>query len=747
MATSPTDLDIINQEVPDPESNVLPQEVIDVIEVIKNQLDLEERNVRQLLIKEWKRFELAWRGIQNIFWSEKANDWKTFDDLSLDKNDIPPGLDPDQYNQIVNIFRAHGESIIAALTVSVPAIRCYPEDADKIEDIIAAKGFTKLSDKIDNDIDAPLKLVQILFNLYCFGIAFGYNYHETDEKYGTEKEPQFGLVEKENPVSQCPDCESMAGPEMVGSPCPSCMEMSDPSVPPPQMQASTQTSSDMEEIREIVLPKSQECIEIFGPLHVKVPHNLTDLRNAPYLCLEMEHHYTILREMYPDKASEINGNTNLSESDRWARNPLESGSTVPNMCTYSRWWLRPSAYNILEAGDEKLQLIKQQFPDGLLAIFVDNVFMEARAENLDDHWTVTTSPLSLTLNAPALGAGVMPIQEMRNELDALTMRSIKNGIPETFVDPSVVDLDAYNATPAEPGLVFGAKPRPGQKLGDAFFTNTPTTLSRDVPAYREQLDADAQFVSGAYPSVYGGPNTGGSKTASEYDQSRNQALQRLSLAWKMLNIFWAAVKKRAMLEYRQNITKDQNFVKYSGGSFVNVWIKQEELSGSIGRVETETSDQFPLSWIQLRGLMLQLLQMNNQNINAMLFDPANIGEMSKTIGWTDMKIPGENDRNKQLAEIGEMVKGQYVQVDPMLDNSAVHVEVIKDYLCGAKGMDLQQNNPEAYAMIHQHLQEHMMIINPPAPTGQMMPSPPMDPGQGQPAPVQNVPPNGEQQNG
>jgi hypothetical protein len=62
----------------------------------------EEQSVREMRIAFWKKLENYFDGIQNIFFDYGAQDWRRVDVTSN-------VFDPNMYDKIVNIYRAHGE--------------------------------------------------------------------------------------------------------------------------------------------------------------------------------------------------------------------------------------------------------------------------------------------------------------------------------------------------------------------------------------------------------------------------------------------------------------------------------------------------------------------------------------------------------------------------------------------------------------------------------------------------------------
>src|SRR5689334_21114991 len=106
-------------------AEVKDKRIEDLLKSVTDHFDQEDTAVRQRQIRTWRRLKLYWDGFQNTWYSEVAHDWRIYDDEMRAANN-----DNGLYDKPVNIFKAYLESIIAALSVSIPSIKCYPDDAD-----------------------------------------------------------------------------------------------------------------------------------------------------------------------------------------------------------------------------------------------------------------------------------------------------------------------------------------------------------------------------------------------------------------------------------------------------------------------------------------------------------------------------------------------------------------------------------------------------------------------------------------
>jgi hypothetical protein len=258
-------------------------------------------------------------------------------------------------------------------------------------------------------------------------------------------------------------------------------------------------------------------------------------------------------------------------------------------------------------------------------------------------------------------------------------------------------------------MLFPVKKRPGQSIGDSFHQLRTATLSKEIGDFGQQLDSDAQFLSGASPTIYGG-DVGGSQTAKEYETRRSQALQRLQIHWKTLTHWWAELMSKVVVDFAKSMIEDEKFVVAKGTSFMNVWIRKSEIeAGTIGQIEPDISDQFPISASQKKDLLLGLLQLNNEFLNSVIYHPENATLVSQLLGFPEIFIPGDEDRSKQLNEINILLGGGQAEPEYLVDNLPVHIEVCKAWANSDVGQYIKVNNPQGYMAVMTHLQTHTQM--------------------------------------
>lgn len=701
------------------------------IRELLKQFEEENKYYRSFKLREWKRKDLYWHNIQYIYW---ADELEGFGDIG-----VAGGTEQDEERieaRVVNVYRAHGEAIVAALSGGIPTVKFFPEDADDTSHLDTAKAWSKGWDLIKRRNKMPLLFVKALWTLYNQDFVACWNQNIASPTYGIIEKPVFKTEDYTIDAYNCPHCGYEMQQDEVF--CQQCgMEV----IPQTkQVQKQRQVQVGTEEV-----PKSSEKLEICGPLNVNIPFWLEDFRDTTHLIHETEYHYAFLRKEHPQFREKITARESSDVESRWARTPFMSNTTVQGLTTRKKLWLTPIAYEAMD-NDEHRKMFQKQFPVGCCATVIGNdLVVEIYEESLFDRWTLTKSPLSRHVHADSMGNTVMDIQDLTNDVVNLTVQTIEYGISETFADPDTLDFDAYKENPNKPGSVTPAKAEPGARISDKFFMTRPATLSKEVKSFADDLMQYGQFSSGAFPSIYGG-NISGSRTVGEYDRSRSQALQRLSIHYAMLKEFVLEVAEKSVKSFMNNMRTDERVVVEQNGQFLNDWIYKKHLQGRVGKVEGEVSEVFPVAWQQKIETIMKLLELQNETISDNLLHPQNAIMMKNLMGLPELYVQGEGARNKQWGEIYEMLQQQAIPLDEMqpeigyrsslptedTDDDNVEYEVCMAFINGDKGQYAKQNNRAGYYNVVLHAKEHLSKL-------QM---------QGQPKPTEGASSDqGEKQNG
>lgn len=756
-------------------ANKLPDDDIQcLLKEVINHFDKEDRQIRERQIRTWRRLKLFWEGFQKTWYSEVAHDWRIWDEVQTDDTQ------QSYYDQPINVFRAYLESIIAALSVVVPPIKCYPDDADNTLDLATAKAGDKIAQLLYRHNNVPLVWLHSLF-IYCTeGMVAAYTYPKSDVYYGTYAEDETEEVEEQHELTSCPQCGYEIEDKILNhelgelheEPVEQAQEdefttvlKRDPDDYEPElcpacgMVIQPQVNQESFFVTRIVgtthNPKTRIILDCFGGLYVKVPIYARKQEDCPYLIFSYETHYANAIEkfehLHPKFSKKTIGKieSSLGPKDpyeQWGRlSPQYQGSYPNNNVTIRSAWLRPAAFNVLQDEDD-VKKLKKLYPNGAKVTLVNDEFGEAYNERLDDAWTLTYNPLSDYLHHDPLGLLLVSIQEITNDLISLTLQTIEHGIGQTFADPSVLNFSAYRQMESVPGGIYEAIPKSGKALGDGFFEIKTANLSPEVMPFAANIQSMAQLVSGALPSLFGGALQG-SETASQYSMSRSQALQRLQNVWKMLTTWWKEIFGKMIPAYIQEVKEDERDVECDeDGNFINVFIRKAELEGKIGKVELEANENLPMTWSQQRDIIMQLLNAASPEILAILGSPENLPVIRQAIGLNDFFVPGEDDRNHQYDEIKLLLASEpmptgnpmmpelaSIEIDPIMENHAIEFEICRKWAVSPAGQQAKMDNPAGYKNVLLHAQMHYqqiqmkMMSQPPATGDEKGAAPPEKP--------------------
>jgi len=714
-----------------------------LLKQVVDHFDKEDVAARERQIRTWRRLKLFWEGFQRAWYSEVAHDWRIYD-----QDAVADDTEQSYYDKPINVFRAYLESIIAALSVTVPPIKCFPDDADNQLDLSTARAGDKIAELVYRHNDVSLLWLHALF-IYCTeGMVACYGYPKEDESYGTYEKKQTEDVEETHQYSKCPNCGHVMddqviqqNPQMQAAKdkvkqaddefmpddddvdvqdmiaengtdlCPACLSQIIPELSQEKLIVTRLVGITNE-------PKTRICLEAYGGLYVKVANYAKKQADTPYLIYAYETHYANAIERYEhlhkdvqEFIQKIKGSTGPRDPyEQWGRlSPQYQGEYPLNTVTVRNCWLRPASFNIL-TDLEEIKELKKKYPNGAKVVLINDYFAEASNECLDDCWTLTVNPLSDYIHHDPLGLLLVSVQEITNDLISLTLQTIEHGIGQTFADPGVLNFNAYRQMEAVPGGMYEAVPKTGKTVGDAFYEAKTATLSPEVMPFAQNIQSMAQLVSGALPSLFGGAMQGQGETASQYSMSRAQALQRLQNTWKMFTLWWKNIFGKAIPMFIEEVEYDEHDVQRdTNGNFINVFIRKAELEGKLGKIELEANENLPLTWSQQKDVIMQLLQGGVPEILQVLAAPENLPLIRDRIGLTDFFVPGEDVVEKAWDDIKTLLNStptptpdpqnpeqSSVEVDPIYDSPQIAFEIVRKWVISEAGRQAKTDNQEGY---------------------------------------------------
>ena len=650
-------------------------------------------------IRRIRQARLFWQGLQYAWWNPQDMNWhlpweaKIYDDSALEE--MP------RYQFVTNLYQAFGLSFISVISQDVPATRFYPQSTLNEADIETAKAASQVADLIEQNNRVQQLLTGVGFYLWTDGKIGGYVRYVADgQRFGWRDELllEERWVRLGRDAYVCPKCgtevevadgsgtaeETSPGPPtslsaksavmstafsrsttqtaganansfLTGTICPQCgaaLGANDfrpaPLVPVPQSIGTRRMAN------------GQEVISIVGGLELNTPVWANEQYEFPYLQWQMEVHRAKLKAAFPHAADKIQMGGPQAADDIYARATriavsqgmptIHPGDALFNLITFSRTWIRPWAFYSIEDAAVRDELLRL-FPDGCYVAFAGETYCESRNETMDDCWRVMHALPGDGQNRPSVGDSLVELQERYNTLSNIQAETYDYGIPPIYADPQVLDFDALANQTAEPAAHYPARARPGMSLADGFFQPAPAQVPPDMLRHQQDLIGPiAQFLTGLFPAVFGGEMEN-VKTASGYAMARDQALGRLGLVWRRLKTFYSDLMLLGVDCFRKNRPGDvETPFLGAGGQFAARFIRLANLKGNI-QAHPESDETFPRMKSQQRAVLQQLMTNPDPAIQAALREPANLGFIKSVVGLSELVVPGDDARNKQLREI------------------------------------------------------------------------------------------------
>ena len=756
-------------------------------------------------IRRIRQARLFWQGLQYAWWNPNDMNWHLpFEQRFKDDRELE---EMPRYQFVTNFYQGFGLSFVALLSQDVPSVRFYPQSAQSLEDIGAARAASDVAQLIEQNNHVEHLLTSIGYFLWTDGKLGAYvRYIADGQRFGFRDENILDAIEIPlgEDVYVCPQCgketpappshpvilneakrseESLfdvseekrdssvapllqndnadygavkaqpAAPPLDAIPCPNCgAELTNANLRPAERVSVPRVVGTRR------VPNGQEVISIVGGLELNTPVWANEMHEFPYLQWQAEVHRAKLKAAYPHAANKIESAPSQGAEDVYARvsrlsveqglPSIHPGDALMNLITFDRTWLRPWAFYAIEDEATRNELLAL-FPDGCYVAFAGDVYCESRNESMDDCWRVLHALPGDGQNRPSVGDSLVQVQERYNVLSNMQAETYEYGIPPIYADPQVLDFDALANQVAEPAAHFPARARPGQPLAAGFFQPQPARVPPDMVQHQQELIGPvAQFLTGLFPAVFGG-NMEDVKTASGYALARDQALGRLGLVWRRMKQFYADVILLGVDCFRKNRPEDVEIPLLGPDGVLDArTIRTADLKGNIC-AHPEADETFPRLKSQQRGILQQLFSINDPVIQKALTEPANMGYIKNVLGLSEMVVPGEDSRNKQLREIQQLLAGApiaipvasegknaghsgadalgerqspvtnrqslslvlpSVPVDELLDDHAVEFEECKRWANSEAGQAARMTNPAGFANVRAHAEAHLRAM-------------------------------------
>src|SRR5689334_22892307 len=158
-------------------------------------------------IRRIRQARLFWQGLQYAWWNPNDMNWhlpfeqRSHDDRALEE--MP------RYQFVTNFYQGFGLSFVAVLSQDVPSVRFYPQSAQSLQDISAARAASDVATLIEQNNKVEELLSHIGYFLWTDGKLGAYVRYVADgQRFGFHEENMLEALEIPlgDDVYVCPQC-------------------------------------------------------------------------------------------------------------------------------------------------------------------------------------------------------------------------------------------------------------------------------------------------------------------------------------------------------------------------------------------------------------------------------------------------------------------------------------------------------------------------------------------------------------
>src|SRR5208337_4271408 len=182
-------------------------ELVNALRELVRQYRVEGVAARMHEIRRIRQARLFWQGLQYAWWNPNDMNWhlpfeqKFNDDRTLEE--MP------RYQFVTNFYQGFGLSFVAVLSQDVPSVRFYPQSAQSLVDIAAARAASDVAELVERNNHVEHLLTSIGYFLWTDGKLGAYvRYVKDGQRFGFREEEILAAVEIPLGVDTwiCPSC-------------------------------------------------------------------------------------------------------------------------------------------------------------------------------------------------------------------------------------------------------------------------------------------------------------------------------------------------------------------------------------------------------------------------------------------------------------------------------------------------------------------------------------------------------------
>src|SRR2546428_3721526 len=145
-------------------------------------------------IRRIRQARLFWQGLQYAWWNPNDMNWHLpFEQRFSDDRELE---EMPRYQFVTNFYQGFGLSFIALLSQDVPSVRFYPQSAQSLEDISAARAASDVAALVEQNNHVEHLLTAIGYFLWTDGKLGGYVRYVADgQRFGFHDEEVLEAIE------------------------------------------------------------------------------------------------------------------------------------------------------------------------------------------------------------------------------------------------------------------------------------------------------------------------------------------------------------------------------------------------------------------------------------------------------------------------------------------------------------------------------------------------------------------------
>jgi hypothetical protein len=159
-------------------------------------------------IRRIRQARLFWQGLQYAWWNPNDMNWHLpYENRSSDDRELE---EMPRYQFVTNFYQGFGLSFVAVLSQDVPIVRFYPQSAQSLQDISAARAASDVATLIEQNNHVEQLLTTMGYFLWTDGKLGAYVRYVADgQRFGFHEETVLEALEI--PLGEdtyvCPDCK------------------------------------------------------------------------------------------------------------------------------------------------------------------------------------------------------------------------------------------------------------------------------------------------------------------------------------------------------------------------------------------------------------------------------------------------------------------------------------------------------------------------------------------------------------